>query len=181
MKAALFLLLGLAAVTTVNAYDPLEDKDKIEYVPPEEAWHEAAVDIPQTFDADNLQPFTVKGGNDRFEYAIDRGSLQTGVDGVTRFTVVIQSKQGAVNSSYEGLRCGHREHKVYAYGSDQGLTPSAASDWQTIPRDSSDYRAVLYEDLICNLLSGQPNPPAAIFRAMHAGRRVDSPFFNSGY
>ncbi len=180
MKAVLFLLLGLAAVTPIKAYDPLEDKDKIDYVPPEEEWREVAIDIPQTFDAENLQLFSVRGGNDRFEYAIDRASLQTAEDGVTRFTVVIRSDRGAVNSSYEGLRCGHREHKVYAYGSGSGLTPLAAVDWQPIPRNTSDYRAVLYEDLICNLNTGQPNSADAVFQAMRSGRRVATPFINDG-
>jgi hypothetical protein len=168
-------------MATAQAYDPLGDDDRNDYVPPEEEWHEIAVDIPETFDPANLQSFAVDDVNHRFEYAIDRGSLKTGDDGVTRFILVIRSDQGAINSSYEGLRCGHREYKVYAYGSGQGLTPITAGDWQTIPRSNRDYRAVLYEDLICSLTTGQANPPAAVFQAMRSERRVDRPFLDHGH
>ncbi|MGD8910006.1 MAG: CNP1-like family protein, partial [Chromatiales bacterium] len=154
--------------------------DSNDYAPPTEQWREEAITLPETFDPDDLQRFTLKGDNDRFTYAIERKSLRTGDDGVSRFIVVIRSNQGAVNSSYEGLRCGHREYRVYAYGSGQGLTPLSGTLWQPIPKGASDYRAILYEDLICNLLSGKANPPNAVFQAMRNGHQVNTPFFNSG-
>jgi hypothetical protein len=179
MKAVLTLLTGLGLTLAAHAYDPLGETEKNDYVEPD-AWREGAVEIPHSFNPEDLQRFSVKGESDLFDYAIERQSLLTGNDGVTRFTVVIQSTRGAVNTSYEGLRCGHREYKVYAYGSGQGLTPLPGSDWQPIPKSSSDYRAILYEDLICNLLTGQPNPPDAVFQAMRSDRQVDAPFINNG-
>jgi hypothetical protein len=181
MKALFVPLLWLSAVAAVYAYDPLEAEDKNDYTPPDETWREEAITLPETFDPDDLQRFSLKkGGNGRFTYAIERKSLRTGDDGVSRFIVVIRSNQGAVNSSYEGLRCGHREYKVYAYGSDQGLTPLDSSDWQPISKDTRDYRTVLYEDLICNLQTGKANPPDAVLQAMRHGRLVNTPFINSG-
>lgn len=179
MKSLLALFISLCAVSGAHAYDPLADDDKNDYVPPE-AWKETLVKAPKQFDPDDLQPFILKGATDRFNYAIERKSLTTSDDGVTRYLLVIRSEQGAVNSSYEGLRCGHREYKVYAYGSGQGLTPLSGSEWQPIPKGASDYRAVLYEDLICNLQTGQANPPNAVFNAMRSKHQVDTPFISSG-
>jgi hypothetical protein len=180
MKALLTHLLCLSAIGAAHAYDPLENQDNVDYAPPTEAWREVAITLPMAFDPNDLQRFSLRGNNDRFTYAIERKSLHTGDDGVSRFIVVIRSNQGAVNSSYEGLRCGHRAYKVYAYGSGQGLTPLNGTDWQSIPKGASDYRAILYEDLICNLLTGQPNPPDAVFQAMRNDRLVNAPFINSG-
>lgn len=180
MKSLLALFLSLCAFSGAHAYDPLAVDEKTGYVPPEESWKEDAVTVPEQFDPQDLQPFTLKGDSDRFDYAIERKSLHTGVDGVTRFVVVIRSDQGAVNSSYEGLRCGHREYKVYAYGSGQGLTPLHGSEWQPIPRSTDGYRAILYNDLICNLQTGRPNPPDSVFSSMRSSRWVDAPFINSG-
>lgn len=176
MKSLLQLLLGFCAIGVVHAYDPLGIDDKTDYVDPDESWQEDAVTVPEQYDPDDLQPFTIKDASDRFSYAIERKSLVSGNDGVARFLVVIRSSRGAVNSSYEGLHCGHREYKVYAYGSGQGLTPLPESEWQSIPKSARDYRATLYEDLICNLTTGAPNPSNAILQAMRGKRRVDDPF-----
>jgi hypothetical protein len=179
MKILFTLYCYLLATGIAYAFDPLEENDKIDFVESTEEWQEKVVSIPETYDPEDLQHFTLNGDHDQFTYAIERKSLRTGEDGVTRFVVVIRSKQGAVNSSYEGLRCGHRAYKIYAYGSDQGLTPFTGIDWQTLSKDANDYRATLYEDLICNLLTGQPNPPDSVFQAMREDRTVDTPFINS--
>ncbi|MCU7875564.1 MAG: CNP1-like family protein [Candidatus Thiodiazotropha sp. (ex Lucinoma borealis)] len=142
---------------------------------PEVPFKEADVTIPDEINLDDLQEFQVGADQPRFRYYIERGSLKTGTEGVTRFAVVIRSQSGATNSSYEGLRCGEREYKVFAYGSANKLFPAADSDWQTIPKDeSTDYRAALYEDLICNLLTGQTNPSDAIFRTMRDNRSLNN-------
>jgi hypothetical protein len=180
IKAMLTLLLWLSAVAAVHAYDPLEVEDRIDYAPPDDELQEEAITLPERYDPNDLQHFSLKGDSDRFTYAIERKSLRTGDDGVSRFIVVIRSNQGAVNSSYEGLRCGHREYKVYAYGSGQGLTPLPGTDWQAIPKDAGGYRTILYEDLICNLQTGQANPPDAVFQAMRHDRLVNAPFINGG-
>jgi hypothetical protein len=179
MKALFTLLLTLCILGSAFAYDPLAKEELNDYIPPEE-WQEGSVEIPDAFDPEDLQPFTVNGSQDRFEYAIERGSLQAGRDGVVRFLLVIRSTRGAVNSSYEGLRCGHRQSKVYAYGSGSGLSPLPAPQWQEIPKTSSGYQAILYEDMLCSLSTGLPNPPDAVFQAMRSDRKVNTPFLPGG-
>lgn len=179
MKALFTLLLLLGTLPCAYAYDPLAKEEQNDYVAAEE-WQETNVQIPTAFAPDDLQTFTVKGNQDRFTYAIERASLQAGEDGVVRFLLVIRSAQGAVNSSFEGLRCGHRQSKVYAYGSGSGLTPLKGSDWQEIPKASNGYQAILYEDLLCNLTTGRPNPPEEVFQAMRSDRQVDSAYLPGG-
>ena len=170
------LFLSTAAV----AFDPVEPEDKISYQAQADDWKEQDVETPDKVNSDDLQAFKVEDPNQRFHYFIERGSLKTGDDLVTRFVLVIRSTQGAVNSSYEGLRCGYRQYKVYAYGDGERLTPSPGADWQEIDRRKSDYRATLYDDLVCNLLTGHANPPEAVFKAMRKGRQVDTPFVDEG-
>lgn len=180
MKALLSLFLTFALFGPAQAYDPLAKEELNDYTATGDEWQEHELKIPKAFDPHDLQPFTLKGRQDRFEYAIERGTLQAGDDGVIRFLLVIRSASGAVNSSYEGLRCGHRQSKVYAYGSAAGLSPLAKPEWQEIPKSSNGYQAILYEDLLCNLSTGLPNPPDAILQALRSDTRVATPFIPTG-
>jgi hypothetical protein len=137
-----------------------------------------AVKLPNPAKQDNLQSFAISSRNDPFEYFIERDSLLTGEDGVTRFLLLIRSNRGAVNSSYEGFRCGKRLHKVYAYGNGEKLTAMPGAEWEELPKGGKDYKTILYEDLICSLLTGNPNPAEAVFHAMQDNRKVDTPFID---
>lgn len=174
------LICLLAASSAAVAFDPLETEQEIQHEDTEVEWKEQAVKIPERINSDDLQEFKVPETDGRFRYFIERASLKTGDDWVTRFVLVIRSREGVVNSSYEGLRCGYRTYKVYAYGDARHLTPMPGADWQPIPRRDSDYRAALYGDLVCNSLTGRPNRPAAVFQAMRADRQVNRPFVDEG-
>ncbi|MCU7812452.1 MAG: CNP1-like family protein [Candidatus Thiodiazotropha sp. (ex Notomyrtea botanica)] len=179
MKPMFHMLVCLVLSTNLLAYDPLDKDERNDYREPTETWKEEIIEIPSHFEADNLQEFNVQDPTDRFQFFIERDSLKTSKDRVTRFVVVIRSNRGAVNSSYEGFRCGLREHKVYAYGNDKGLTPMPGAEWQVLPKGGNDYKTILYEDLICNMLTGKANPPDTVFRAMRDNRLVDTPFLGS--
>ncbi len=91
----------------------------------EPEWKEGEVALPTGYQTENLQEFLMDDASGRFRYFIDRSSLQSDAEGVCRFILVIRSDSGAENSSYEGIHCGEREYKVYAYGSKQGLESRA--------------------------------------------------------
>jgi hypothetical protein len=169
-------LILYSCSSAILADNILTDSDQeATYWQPEEPFKEEATPLPEAIDLEDLQPFQVGANDPRFLYFIERGSLQTGDDKVTRFTVVIRSQTGVMNTSYEGFRCGERLFKVYAYGSGERLFAVKTPTWQTIPKDQlTDYRAALYDDLICNLLTGKSNPPDAIFRAMSDNRTLAS-------
>jgi hypothetical protein len=169
---ALMLLYCTSPLLAVNI---LTDDDEDVHLPPKEPFKEEKTALPERIDMEDLQEFQVSANEPRFQYYIERGSLQTGGDRVTRFVVVIRSRSGATNTSFEAFRCGERQFKVYAYGSDSKLFAVKAPEWQAIPKDElTDYRAALYDDLVCNLLTGLSNPPEAVFRAMSDKRTLAS-------
>jgi hypothetical protein len=141
-------------------------------------WQEGDVSLPQGYREEDLQEFQLDDASGRFRYFIVRSSLRSAADGVSRVILVIRSENGVDNSSYEGFHCGSREYKVYAYGGRQGFMRIPKPIWQRISRSGRDnYRNVLYENLLCNLNTGEPNPPETVFRAMQRRTTVkSSPF-----
>lgn len=179
LEPSLIALIGLLLLPTAQARDILMDDPQPgpKWVKAAPAWQEGEIEVPEQIDLNDLQEFRVGALKRRFRYFIERNSLKTHDDGVTRFALVIRSASGAVNSSYEGFRCREREYRVYAYGNAERLVSAAGSAWSPIPKDeSTDYRAALYDDLLCNLLTGRPNPPAEVIRAMQDNRRLDSEY-----
>lgn len=174
----IWLLLATALLTTplmardILLDDPLPDP---EYDEPEKKWLENEVQVPQNINPDDLEEFRVAANETRFRYFLERGSIQHDADGAIRFTLVIRSQSGASNSSYEGFRCGERLYKVYAYGDRDSLSPAPGMIWEAIPKDeSTDYRAALYDDLLCNLQHGKPNPVDKVLQAMRNNKSVGS-------
>ena len=155
MKPLLAALICLFVSATAVAFDPLETEQKIQHQDTEIDWKEDKVKIPDHINSDDLQAFTVAGADNRFQYFIERGSLVTGDDWVTRFVLVIRSNAGAVNSSYEGLRCGYRTYKVYAYGDAKHLTSMPGADWQPILRICPDV-TVLHIQILALKIGQQP-------------------------
>lgn len=141
--------------------------------PEKPAWREQRVELPGPFKEGDLVGFELDQGGGRFSYFIDRTSLRAGSDGVVRVRLVIRSSSGAVNSSYEGYRCGESQYKVYAYGGARGLRATHQADWRPIPKNGPEnYRKTLYDDLLCNLDTGRPNPAEAVIEAMRQKRKV---------
>ena len=69
-----------------------------------------------------------------------------------RYSAVIKSQSGALNTSYEGLRCKTSEFKVYAYGIRNGeWTRARESQWRKVERSSVDFRFTLYKDYFCDV------------------------------
>jgi hypothetical protein len=168
-------LMLLYCPSPLLADNILTDDSEDIYLPPKEPVKEEKTALPEKIDMEDLQAFQVGANDPRFQYYVERGSLRTGGDKVTRFVVVIRSRSGVTNTSFEAFRCGDRQFKVYAYGSDNKFFAVKEPQWQTIPKNElTDYRAALYDDLICNLLTGQSNPPEAVFRAMSENRTLAS-------
>ncbi|MCG7898178.1 MAG: CNP1-like family protein [Candidatus Thiodiazotropha lotti] len=151
--------------------DPIDDE---EYdVPDKPKWQEGEIQVPDSINSGDLQEFQVAANESVFRYYVERNSIQHDSDGAVRFTLVIRSSSGAANSSYEGFRCRERLYKVYAYGGSERLTPMPGGEWEPIPKDeSTDYRATLYDDLLCNLQIGEPNPIEKAIEAMRNNRKV---------
>lgn len=135
--------------------------------------------LPEGYNDEDLQEFSLGQNEQRFRYFIERGSLHSEPNGITRFLLVIRSPQGADNISYEGLHCGEHLYKVYAYGVKQSLKPIPKPVWKDISRQTRDnYHNTLYNNLLCDLNTGKANPPDKVFRAMQTSSTVRQPFIN---
>ncbi len=146
MKAALFFVLALAAVPAFAEWG--------EIIPPgarqeDKPWVESPLSLPAYPQAADLMPFTVSPVS-RFHYALDKKAVSIEAGGLIRYAVVATSPQGAVNVSYEGMRCKTQEYKIYAIG--VGGTWQTVRDplWRPIQlRSPYSYRRVLMHDAFC--------------------------------
>ena len=86
-----------------------------------------------------------------FQFFVDAASVSVGPDGIVRYTLIARSTDGAVNVSYEGIRCLPLERKLYAFGrSDNTWSPAQIAQWVRIRRtQSSQQHAALAEDFFC--------------------------------
>ena len=156
--------------------DEIDDTTNNDYV--EKEWLEHKIDLPDGYQQNNLQEFQVDTSSGNFRYFIDASSLRTTADDVSRFSLVIRSSSGVDNSSYEGLRCGKRQYRVYAYGGNKGFKMMPGSEWKHINRSGQDnYRNTLYNDLICNSSTGKANSPEDVLNAMKRNKKIQSSSF----
>ena len=97
------------------------------------AWKESAIQFPAAPEKENLLPFSASISN-TLNFTIDAKSVTVENDGVVRYTLVITSKTGASNISYEGIRCSTAEKKLYAFGQADGSWSAAKrGGWDPIP------------------------------------------------
>jgi hypothetical protein len=96
-------------------------------------WQEAEIAIPPFPNRDDLLKVEVDRVDMPFGFYIDPGSLSVGKDGVSRYTVLIESSSGARNVMYEGIRCSTHEYRTYAYGTyDDKFSKALSSNWKRI-------------------------------------------------
>ncbi len=139
---ALGLMLALAAWAKVgSAEDNYGDAGR---------GGEAQAPLPEYPKSENYVPLQVSATTP-FVFFIDAKSVSVGKDGVVRYSLIAKSSGGALNISFEGIRCSDGQFRVYAFGrSDQTWSESRMSRWQPIPADARNgQRTVLYRDVFC--------------------------------
>lgn len=147
-----FIIAGCGRSTPPNVKSEQRGMTKdIGGVIEEKGFKEAEVELPAYPGESDLIEFQLRR-NSSNRYYIDSKSLSIGPDRVVRYSAVIKSSSGALNTSYEGLRCKTSEFKVYAYGIKTGEWTNARDpQWRQIERASSDLRFTLYKDYFCDL------------------------------
>jgi hypothetical protein len=154
MKKILLLLCFLtlaacAAQKALKGFDSDFDGDK--------SWAELQAQLPAYPKAENLLPFDAGPASNNLHY-IDAPSIVVGEDFIVRYTLVIKSPEGAMNISYEGMRCatdGVRENarmkililkfqvtekRLYAIGRDDRTWVRArVSKWEEVEDISQHY------------------------------------------
>jgi hypothetical protein len=141
---AAFLLLS--STLSLHAQSQFEE----EFDDKEKPWEEIAIQLPAPPAEENLLPFYV-GPIATQSFAIDAKSLTVGTDGVIRYTLVAKSPGGAINVSYEGIRCQSYEKKLYAFGHIDGKWSRSRRDqWEPIfNKIANRQHAALAEDYFC--------------------------------
>lgn len=140
--ALLLMLLPLAASAEWGKFEYDFDEEK--------PWVEIEAQLPAYPKDENLLPFYVSAATDN-QFFIDAASIRIGEDGVVRYTQIVKSSEGAVNVSFEGIRCASRERKLYAFGHKAGTWSRARSArWEPIRyQERNRQHHMLYDDFFC--------------------------------
>lgn len=134
-----------------------------------EEWQEELTLLPDYPGDEDLLEFQVDRPDSPFRYLIDATHLDTSAeDGVIRFTLLLESRRGARNVSFEGIRCSTRDYKVFAYGDGRGaFHPTHLPEWQAISsRDADPVRVDLLNHYLCR--NGIPRERDEILRRLGA-------------
>ncbi|HEX2827194.1 MAG TPA: CNP1-like family protein [Burkholderiales bacterium] len=168
IAAGVFLLAAACAKP-----QPPETGFEADFENDNKSWREIEAQMPAYPRGENLVPIPT-GTATSHRFLIDPQSLALGEDGVMRYTVVAKAAGGAVNVSFEGIRCETRERKVYAIGHRDGTWVRARNaQWQRIVlRDLTPYSHTLYHQFFCNERT-RPNPPRVALEALRRGRGLN--------
>ena len=140
-----------AMPATVSAFDDEPTGWIPEYSEQVDVWQEQEVELPAYPVKDNL--LEVDAGSEGLHYTVylDEASLIKSADNVVRYTVVLVSSTGVRNVTHEGLHCGERTFRRYAYGVNDKWQPLRDSPWKPLRgRGANSYRLVFYEKFICD-------------------------------
>jgi hypothetical protein len=73
-----------------------------------------------------------------------------GNDGIVRYAAVVRTAGGAVNVTYEGIRCAPAQKRVFAFGRGDKWIESKNVQWTEIrPQVPNEYQATLYAEYFC--------------------------------
>ncbi|WP_161799043.1 CNP1-like family protein [Caenimonas sp. SL110] len=121
LPAALVCLATTAAFAQLSPLDP--------------DWREADAPPPPALRTEGLIDLEMPGALLRF--GVDPQSISVGKDGVVRYVIVAKSTSGAVNASYEGIRCAASEVRTYArHTPGAGWTQTPETKWVALSRHS---------------------------------------------
>ena len=140
---ALALACLLPATVAAQNFEADYDDEK-------KTWKEIEAQIPPYPKSENLILFeTAPAGH---QFFIDAPSVSVGGDGVVRYTLLVKTAGGAVNVSYEGIRCETREQKYYAIGQrGGGWTRARDPAWRYIEaKQFNRHHGMLHGDYFCN-------------------------------
>jgi hypothetical protein len=135
-------------------------------------WMESLVEPPAFPTDEHLVEFDLAVPDPQFIYRIDAQSLQIGEDGVVRYVLVIEPRQGiGRNLLFEAMNCATAQYKPHAYGygtaTGEWRRPLRAPEWLAIPKDGgSMFRYDLRTLYFCDLGVGRALPLTEILHRL---------------
>ena len=159
---ALLLIFPLAAGAQIFGFG--EDRAK------RDRTAESKVVLPEFPKPENYLPFEVSATTP-FAFFVDEKSISIVADSVVRYSLIAKSTDGALNVSFEGLRCGEHEFRIYAVGqSGKTWTEVRNSRWEPLRLDPRNaQRVVLYSDYFCPLTGFIADSDEAVRALKHGG------------
>lgn len=139
-----------------QARDPAAESDNNYRREPEPEKIEMEVPPPAFPKPENLVRFLSDGTINRV--FLDRSSIKLGSDGVLLYTLVVRGSGGGENVTFEGMRCGSAERRVYAYGRRDGTwAPARNINWiRIVDSTVNRYHFELYRDVFCDVSATEP-------------------------
>jgi hypothetical protein len=162
--SCLFFLFISSAHAEVDYEDIFDDAKEMEKQ--QKSWTEVDFEIPSYPEEKNLLRVPLPKSNNVNIY-IDQKSLSYDKDGVTRYTIVIETSTGYRNVFYEGLRCSKTNYKVYAFGNaEKTFVRMKSAKWQDIKiQYANNYRHYLFKHFFCTPYE-TPRETSDIIRAI---------------
>jgi hypothetical protein len=119
----LVLLSGLAACARPSPGDG-DSKSAFD----DKTWEDQRASLPPFPKTENLALIDV--GPTGFDFLVDTASISVDIDGTIRYTLIARSSSGAMNVSYESIRCEIYQRRLYALGRSDGTWSQARnSKW----------------------------------------------------
>jgi len=113
-------------------------------------WKEVEAQLPPYPKLEETIPFLVSSASDN-QFFIDPKSISVSEDDTVRYSLIVKSVTGVLNVSFEGIRCGTREKKLYAFGrSDGSWSRNKYAKWDAVKyKDVNRQHHMLYGDFFC--------------------------------
>jgi hypothetical protein len=167
MRVRWLAALG-AFLVAQSAWGALATTREIDFDDQTREWKEIEERLPRVPVGKELVRLNMGPLSDHHFY-VDPPSVSVGLDGVVRYTAVIKTQGGALNVTFEGMRCETRELKIYAIGQRDGKwTRARNTDWQRIERHSKPYHFTLYREYFCPSVA-IPTPAKRALEALRRG------------
>jgi len=139
--SSVFILLSALAACARPSSGDSDSKSAFD----SKTWEEQKASLPPFLKTENLAPIYV--GPTAFEFLVDTTSISVNEDGTIRYTLIARSSSGAMNVSYESIRCEIYERRLYALGRSDG-TWSQARNTKWVPIRGAQY-TTLADDFFC--------------------------------
>ncbi|MBV5308515.1 CNP1-like family protein [Chromatium okenii] len=171
---ALLLMTSTPALMADEVFIPnMQPRTKEVETQPTASWHELIMPLPPLPNDTDLIELTLDGEDSPFRYFIDSKNLLVSADAVVRYTLVIESRSGSRNLSYEGIRCTPQgQYKIFAYGTHAQFIALNEGEWQPIYDVGSEhYRSDLWRFYFCVSSEFKPRIKPDILRSLKSANR----------
>ena len=119
--------------------------------------------LPDGYNEDALQRFSVDGAPKTIVFAIDTDSIRYGAQGAIHYILVATSQTGVSNAYYESMRCDPKQYRTHGYTDSSGKFRRAPqSRWMRVQKDPWRLREALAEQVMCDYWSKPRNKRALV-------------------